>query len=367
VTSASSRARSTRPTKPQIWRVSGWVVLVLLPLAGCGQAQRLTVAKYHAEVELLVSGPLSRARRLLQALNNGSSSVVIRLRVTTADRDIVAVLHQIHTLKPPAKLQLGNMEIAAGLTEYDRGMRLMLRAMKARLAGRSYVAGEYSALQVLGAGAHDLKAGAKDARIQLQPPSPTSDFPCISRVPPMQSGYRGEQWSQPPAMQINASCSYTATIQTSKGPIVVSLDPKTAPVAVNNFVFLARHHFYTNVLFHRVIKGFMIQTGDPTGTGTGGPGYSWAVDSPGKSFPPGTLAMANTGQPNSNGSQFFICQGVQCASLGQAPSPGYTVFGSVTSGLNVVNAIASVSVGGPAGSSPIHPVYMNSVKITEGR
>jgi len=188
--------------------------------------------------------------------------------------------------------------------------------------------------------------------------------PCVSRVLQMEPGTRGEQYSKAPSMQINSSCAYTATIATSKGPITVALDAKTSPVAVNNFVFLATHHFYTNILFHRVIKGFMIQTGDPTGTGTGGPGYTWPIGTPGTSFPPGTVAMANNG---TNGSQFFICQGSECAGLSEG-SPGYTVFGHVTSGMSVVNAIASVPVKANSSgedSSPVTPVYMQSVSITE--
>ena len=206
----------------------------------------------------------------------------------------------------------------------------------------------------------------------VHPGSSTGASACVSGVLPMQAGSRGEQWSKAPSIQINSNCSYTATITTSKGPVTVALDAKTAPLAVNNFVFLATHHFYTNILFHRVMAGFMIQTGDPTGTGGGGPGYTWAVESPGTSFPPGTVAMANTGQPNSNGSQFFICQGTQCASLAntQNGAPGYTVFGNVASGMDVVNAIAAVPVKADSKgekSSPITPVYMQSVAITEGR
>ncbi len=114
----------------------------------------------------------------------------------------------------------------------------------------------------------------------------------------------------------------------------------------------------------------MIQTGDPTGTGAGGPGYSFKIERSGKQYPPGTLAMANTGQPDSNGSQFFICQGPQCAGLGSFPGPGYTIFGHVTSGMNVVNAIAGVPVkpspnAGPGEppSAPRSPVLMKSVTV----
>ncbi len=175
-------------------------------------------------------------------------------------------------------------------------------------------------------------------------------------------------FTHPPAMQININSSYTAHLSTSYGQIVISLSPKTAPLAVNNFVFLARHGFYTHVLFWRVIKGFMIQTGDPTGTGEGGPGYTFKVESAGNNFVPGTVAMANTSQPNSNGSQFFICEGGACASnLDTAPPPGYTIFGHVVQGMNVVHAIAAVPTHlGADGqtSAPNRPVYLNSVTIT---
>ena len=169
-------------------------------------------------------------------------------------------------------------------------------------------------------------------------------------------------------MIIKRSGSYSACISTSYGNIEVALATQKAPLSVNNFVFLALHRFYTNILFHRVIKGFMIQTGDPTGTGGGGPGYGFKIENPGSSFPPGTLAYANTGSANSNGSQFFICQGSQCSGLGPPPagSFGYTIFGHVTSGMSVVNKIASVPViANTSGevSSPKSPVYMKSVSI----
>ncbi|HZT95550.1 MAG TPA: peptidylprolyl isomerase [Chloroflexota bacterium] len=168
-------------------------------------------------------------------------------------------------------------------------------------------------------------------------------------------------------MQINRNGRYTAYLSTSKGEIVIALEPKQAPLAVNNFVFLARHRFFDHIPFWRIIKGFMIQTGDPTGSGTGGPGYSFKIESSGRNFLPGTVAMANTGQPNSNGSQFFICEGSSCANLDSAPPPGYTIFGHVVKGLAVVKAIGSVPTHlGNDGSmsAPDSPVYLNSVRIT---
>ena len=170
-------------------------------------------------------------------------------------------------------------------------------------------------------------------------------------------------------MVINTNAQYSACLQTSDGLIKISLLPKAAPVAVNNFVYLAAHEFYTKILFHRVIAGFMIQTGDPTGTGTGGPGYSFTVENSGTNYTPGTVAMANTGQANSNGSQFFICDtGSGCSGLDAAWSQGqgYTILGHVTSGMSVVHKLATVPVTYSSGgekSSPLKPIYLLSVHI----
>jgi len=136
-------------------------------------------------------------------------------------------------------------------------------------------------------------------------------------------------------MTIDANKKYTATIETSKGAIVCELYAKEAPKTVNNFVFLAREHFYDGTVFHRVIADFMIQGGDPTATGTGGPGYRFEDET--KNNPHkhkiGSLSMANAG-PNTNGSQFFITHIVTDWLDGK-----HTVFGQVTSGQDVVNKI----------------------------
>jgi peptidylprolyl isomerase len=143
-------------------------------------------------------------------------------------------------------------------------------------------------------------------------------------------------WSSPPAMSIDTSKQYTAHIQTVKGAIDVQLLPKDAPQTVNSFVFLARQHYFDGVTFHRVLPGFMAQGGDPTGTGSGGPGYTFANEtSSGLTFDQaGLVAMANTGQPNSNGSQFFITYAAQPSLNG-----GYTIFGRVISGMEAVQAL----------------------------
>lgn len=144
-----------------------------------------------------------------------------------------------------------------------------------------------------------------------------------------------KQYDAPPEMKIDPAKQYTATIDTNKGKIVVELFAKEAPKTVNNFVFLAREGFYNGVIFHRVIPDFMIQGGDPTGTGRGGPGYQFEDEvGPGKpKHQRGTLSMANAG-PNTNGSQFFITHIVTDWLDGK-----HTVFGQVIQGQDVVNAV----------------------------
>ena len=138
-------------------------------------------------------------------------------------------------------------------------------------------------------------------------------------------------------MTIDPTKKYTATVRTDAGSFVVTLDDQDAPNTVNNFVFLAQQKFFNCIIFHRVIPGFMDQTGDPTGTGSGGPGYKFADELPAKAspqYPIGSVAMANSG-PDTNGSQFFIVTGPE----GETLAPNYTLFGTVTSGLNVVDKI----------------------------
>lgn len=144
-----------------------------------------------------------------------------------------------------------------------------------------------------------------------------------------------KQWDNPPEMQIDVNKNYQAMIETSRGTIAIELYPQHAPQTVNNFVFLAREGFYDGVSFHRVISDFMIQGGDPTGTGRGGPGYSFADEFKGNPLKheKGVISMANAG-PNTNGSQFFITHDPQLHLNGK-----HTVFGKVTKGQDVVDEI----------------------------
>ena len=173
------------------------------------------------------------------------------------------------------------------------------------------------------------------------------------------------QWSAPPPMAIDPGMPYTAIIKTSLGEMTAELYAKDAPNTVNNFIFLARQSFYNWVIFHRVIKEFMVQTGDPTGTGTGGPGYRFEDELTGPyGYTKGTLAMANAG-PNTQGSQFFICQGTRAERLPK----NYSIFGKVTTGLDVLDAIASVPVKATRTgemSSPVEPPVIESITILDG-
>lgn len=167
-----------------------------------------------------------------------------------------------------------------------------------------------------------------------------------------------KQYSAPPAMSIDSNKKYTATIDTTEGTIVAELYPKDAPQHVNSFVFLAREGFYDGVIFHRVIPGFMIQGGDPTGTGTGGPGYKVKAEFNSRKHTRGVLSAARSSDPNSAGSQFFVMHDVAPHLDGQ-----YSAFGAVTSGIEVVDKIASAPR--DRNDRPKNPASIRSVTIAE--
>ncbi|MFQ5554708.1 MAG: peptidylprolyl isomerase [Acidimicrobiia bacterium] len=164
------------------------------------------------------------------------------------------------------------------------------------------------------------------------------------------------EYSDQPEFLLDLEKSYRATLHTNHGDITLELAPSRAPIAVNNFVFLAGDGYYDDVIFHRVVPRFVIQGGDPTGTGRGGPGYTFRdeIDGPG-SYSRGTLAMANAG-PNTNGSQFFIC-------LDDVSLPhSYTIFGKVTEGMDAVDSIAAAP---RSGERPAEDCTIQTVTITE--
>ncbi len=148
-------------------------------------------------------------------------------------------------------------------------------------------------------------------------------------------------WSSFPPMTVDASKTYKATVKTTAGTFTITLDAKQAPKAVDNFVFLAGKNYFHCVIFHRVITNFMDQTGDPTGTGKGGPGYEFANENVPTSYATGDVAMANSGGTASNGSQFFLVVPGGATTLNQDLTSGdkYSLFGTVSSGMTVVEKI----------------------------
>lgn len=168
-----------------------------------------------------------------------------------------------------------------------------------------------------------------------------------------------KQWSKPFEMSLEDGKTYKANLETSHGTMVVEFYVEDAPNTVNNFVNLVKEGYYDNTPFHRIIKGFMLQGGDPTGTGMGGPGYKFADEPVKKQYTKGTIAMANAG-PNTNGSQFFIMH------ADYPLPPNYVIFGRVVAGMATVDALADTQVRmGPGGepSQPLTPPVIRKVTI----
>jgi peptidyl-prolyl cis-trans isomerase B (cyclophilin B) len=194
----------------------------------------------------------------------------------------------------------------------------------------------------------------------------TGDTPC-----PQADGSSPHttKFAKEPPMCIDATKTYSATIDTNKGTFKVALDAKAAPKTVNSFVTLARYHFFDGVSCHRIIKDFVVQCGDPTGTGGGGPGYTFADELPASasSYVAGSLAMANSG-PNTNGSQFFVVLAPNVL-----PTPSYSLFGKVTDGMDTTVSALAAAAGpdpdqstGDAGGVPTkEPIMITKVTITE--
>lgn len=190
-----------------------------------------------------------------------------------------------------------------------------------------------------------------------QPTSRPANASASSQGQP--GGGSAKKYDAPPQMSIDQSAGYTANIKTNKGNIVIELIPASAPKTVNNFVFLANDGFYNGVIFHRVIPNFMIQGGDPTGTGMSGPGYKFGdeIDRSLSFEKPGILAMANSG-PGTNGSQFFITT---------ASTPhlngNHTIFGKVLKGQEIADAISNVPR--DANNKPNDPIVIQGIEITK--
>jgi len=176
-----------------------------------------------------------------------------------------------------------------------------------------------------------------------------------------QEGGKSNNPKEATTMQIDTSKNYSAILKTSAGEITIDLDVKRTPKTANNFVTLAKQNFYSNTVFHRVMKDFMIQGGDPNGDGTGGPGYKFEDENLEGEYKRGAVAMANSG-PNTNGSQFFIMH------KDYDLPKNYVVFGQVSGGMDVVDKIAEAEVTMSSSmekSKPVSPVTVQSVEILE--
>jgi cyclophilin family peptidyl-prolyl cis-trans isomerase len=178
------------------------------------------------------------------------------------------------------------------------------------------------------------------------------------------SSPRTVSFAKAPPTCVDATKTYTAVVTTNKGAYTIALDTGAAPLTVNNFVVLARYHFFDNTICHRAIPAFAVQCGDPTGSGRGGPGYAFADELPATgSYKVGSVAMANSGA-NTNGSQFFVITGAS----GVALSANYTLFGQVTDGLDTT-VKALDALGNPSqaanGVPPLEQIVIQSVTITE--
>jgi cyclophilin family peptidyl-prolyl cis-trans isomerase len=202
---------------------------------------------------------------------------------------------------------------------------------------------------------------ASDATATTAPGTIAAPTPCPAADG---SSPQARSFAAAPPTCIDPSKTYTADVETNKGSFTIALDQTKAPLAVNNFVVLARYHYFDNTPCHRIIKDFVVQCGDPTGKGTGGPGYTFADELPkAGEYKVGSLAMANSG-PNTNGSQFFIITGDQGASL----TPNYTLFGQVSDGMDTtVKAMEAAANPDPSadGVPPTEPITITKVTITE--
>jgi len=196
--------------------------------------------------------------------------------------------------------------------------------------------------------------------------SPTPQPVACGATAPADANKQPQQFAKPPPMKIDPKTTYTATLDTSCGTIVVQLLAERAPKTVNSFVFLAGEGYFDGTHFHRIDTSIeIIQGGDPTGTGQGSPGYTIPDELTGnESYGPGVVAMANAG-PNTGGSQFFMVYGPKGHALDSAPN--YTIFGRIVKGLGVARRIAKIPVQDPsagAGQQPSETVYIDTVTVS---
>jgi cyclophilin family peptidyl-prolyl cis-trans isomerase len=196
----------------------------------------------------------------------------------------------------------------------------------------------------------------------VQPTAPTATTVACDAEAPAAATEPKPQFFGPPKLKIDVEKRYRVTLETSCGDIVIDMDPSTAPQTVNSFVFLAKRDYFDGQFFHRIAASIdVIQSGDPTGTGTGGPGYTIPDElQGGETYGPGVVAMANTGAPDSGGSQFFVIVGPNGHALDDQAS--YTVFGEVVRGLDVAERIFGFAPESGDGQ-PTEAVYVDDVTV----
>ncbi len=203
----------------------------------------------------------------------------------------------------------------------------------------------------------DVTASPATTEVSDADASGTTDADC----PPADgTGSQTQAFDAPPPMCLDAGASYEAIVTTNKGEFTIAVDPETAPVAANNFVFLARNQYFDDTECHRIIPNFVVQCGDPTATGTGGPGYTIVDEPPAPGqYQIGSIAMAKTPAPDSAGSQFFIITG----SDGAALPPEYALFGQVIDGFDTT--VEQMAAAGTADGVPSEPIEIQSIRITQ--
>jgi cyclophilin family peptidyl-prolyl cis-trans isomerase len=197
--------------------------------------------------------------------------------------------------------------------------------------------------------------------VTTPPTSTTLPAGCVLSTPKQTTK---PTYKSPPPMTIDTSKTYVAHVDTTCGAFDITLDAKVAPKTANSFVFLARNHFYDGLSFHRLVKDFVIQGGDPKGDGTGGPGYELPTEAPKNGYKEGSVAMANSG-PDTTGSQFFVTVSANGAKNLGGPPYLYSDLGTVTKGMDVVQKLMTFAPDTAEGGTPTQPLYMKTITITE--
>lgn len=217
------------------------------------------------------------------------------------------------------------------------------------------------ALLVAACGSDDSSSDSATTDVGAATTESSSDSASDADCPPVDgAASQIRQFETAPPMCLDDSVSYQAIVTTNQGEFTITLDPESAPVAANNFVFLARNLYFDDTVCHRIIPNFVVQCGDPTATGTGGPGYTIVDEPPAPGeYQIGSIAMAKTVEPDSAGSQFFIITG----SDGAALPPEYALFGQVTDGFDTT--VAAMATAGSPDGVPTESVEIQSIRIVE--